>query len=168
MIFAALISWDGFTLFQHHNITSDIWAEHNIFFESQYDELHIMINYPTKFETYQPDDLRGVALTKWSRTDKRENYMPPNYCSWRQLICLVQWWMMMSFEWLLWLVRCRTQLWFVYNGHRESADGGFYWRWFLREVLNASKEFACTTLFGRWFQRITVSTKKELWYCCFL
>jgi hypothetical protein len=73
MIFAALISWDGFTLFQHHNITSDIWAEHNIFFESQYDELHIMINYPTKFETYQPDDLRGVALTKWSRTDELMN-----------------------------------------------------------------------------------------------
>jgi hypothetical protein len=24
--------------------------------------------------------------------------------------------------------------------------------YFLRAVLNASKEFACTTLFGRWFQ----------------
>ena len=55
-----------------------------------------------------------------------------------------------------------------YTTGRESADGGLYWRRFLRAVLNASKEFACTTLFGRWFQWITVSTKKECWYCCFL
>jgi hypothetical protein len=51
-----------------------------------------------------------------------------------------------------------------YTTGRESADGSLYWRWFLRAVLNASKEFACTTLFGRWFQWITVSTKKECWY----
>jgi hypothetical protein len=55
-----------------------------------------------------------------------------------------------------------------YTTGRDSADGGLYWRWFLRAVLNASKEFACTTLFDRWFQWITVSTKKECWYCCFL
>ena len=69
--------------------------------EGYYDQLHIMTNHPIKYESYRTNDLRGVALTKWSRTDKRENYMPPNYCSWRQLICLVQWWMMVSFEWLL-------------------------------------------------------------------
>jgi hypothetical protein len=55
-----------------------------------------------------------------------------------------------------------------YTTGRESADGGLYRRWFLRAVLNASKEFACTTLFGRWFQWITVSTKKECWYCCWI
>jgi hypothetical protein len=29
MTFKAQISWDGFPLFQHHNVTSDIWTDHN-------------------------------------------------------------------------------------------------------------------------------------------
>ena len=45
---------------------------------------------------------------------------------------------------------------------RENADGGLYWHWFLRTVLDASKECTCTTLFARWFQWITVSTKKNV------
>ena len=36
-------------------------------------------NHPTKYERYWTNDLRGIAFTKWSRTHKPKNYMPP-YC----------------------------------------------------------------------------------------
>jgi len=32
----------------------------------QYDHLHIMTNYPTKYESYQTNDLRGVALSMYT------------------------------------------------------------------------------------------------------
>ena len=74
-----------------------------------------------------------------------------------------------------WQERICICIWYVVEPNydfnttgRESAGGDLYWRWFLREILNASKEFACTTLFGRWFKWITVFINKECWYCCFL
>ena len=90
------------------------------------------------------------------------------YCSVKHAWIIRIWKIRLGF----WIYVC---IWYVvepnygfYTTGRESADGGLYWHWFLRAVLNASKEFACMTLFGRWFQWITVSTKKECWYCCFL
>ena len=35
----------------------------------RYDQLHIMSNHPTKCESYWPNNLTGVAFTKWSRTE---------------------------------------------------------------------------------------------------
>lgn len=42
--------------------------------ERSYDQLEITTNYPTIYETYQTNDLRGVALIKWSGTDKLKNF----------------------------------------------------------------------------------------------
>ena len=36
----------------------------HIIIAGKYDQLHIMTNYPTKYESYQTNDLRGVAFTK--------------------------------------------------------------------------------------------------------
>jgi len=61
------------------------------------------------------------------------------------------------------LFRCRTQLWFLYNG-RECPT--------LLAVLQKSWFEAlywwCTTYSGRWFQWMQVSTKNEYLYCCVL
>ena len=64
--------------------------------------------------------------------------------------------------------RLKTQVYGFYTIGGESAGGGLYWHWFLRTVLNASKELVCTTLLGRWFQWITVSTKKKMLVLLFL
>jgi len=39
----------------------------------KYDQLHIMINHPTEYESYETNDRRGDAFTKWSRTDEQTN-----------------------------------------------------------------------------------------------
>ena len=39
----------------------------------QYDQLDIMINNPSKYESYQTIDLRGVAFTKWRRKERQTN-----------------------------------------------------------------------------------------------
>jgi hypothetical protein len=53
----------------------------------QYDQLHIMINHLTKYESFRINDCRGVAFTKCSGTNgptnermfKPKNYMHPHY-----------------------------------------------------------------------------------------
>ena len=61
----------------------------------------------------------------------------------------------------LYMLHCRTQLWFLYNG-RECAT--------LLAVLQEklSIDDACTVSSGRWFQWMQVSTKNECLYCCVL
>ena len=36
--------------------------------KSKYDQLHTMTIYPTKYESYRTNDLKGVAFTMWSGT----------------------------------------------------------------------------------------------------
>jgi hypothetical protein len=54
--------------------------------------VHILTNYPEKYETHQSNNLREVAFIKWSGTggetdemDKLKNYMPPYYLSYVEL-----------------------------------------------------------------------------------
>jgi hypothetical protein len=57
---------------------------HQIKIVVQYEQQqHIMTNHPNKYESYRTNNLRDVAFTKWSGTDrwtdKPKNYMPPYY-----------------------------------------------------------------------------------------
>jgi hypothetical protein len=40
------------------------YKNHQIKMVGYYDQLHIMTNYPTKYENCQTNNLRGVAFTK--------------------------------------------------------------------------------------------------------
>jgi hypothetical protein len=49
------------------------YNNHQIKMVGYHDQLHNMTNYPTKYENCQTNNLRGVAFTKWSRTNEWMN-----------------------------------------------------------------------------------------------
>ena len=66
----------------HENVISPITPTKSNQNGGTIDQLHIITNYSTKYESYRTNDLRGV--TKRHRMDKRMDKpkcsMPPYYC----------------------------------------------------------------------------------------
>ena len=89
-----IVYWKCMKTVRSHNSYKNC----HIIIAGKYDQLHILTNYPTKYESYQTNNLRGVAFTNITLLKLHENLKSPTTptniaeSKWRDYRINQSWW----------------------------------------------------------------------------